>query len=618
MNLKKLLRTLAVNRFRSLQWRLVFIFISITLALIIPISILLKLQVQTSYYNTFKEKIDIGFDVLKNKKEYRNYDELYDDLVTRRNAIVYFYMSGPDRTYTIVDRSAKVKYSTDPFFKQQPKGFDMEVSNSENLISVLAGNTNTNRRLNHTTDGRSFFDYAREKGEYIIYFRYYSDEWSEIIEDFNKIIINSAIIAIIASLIIGYILSKTITVPIVSIIHRARQIAAGNFDQTLDVKSNDEIGKLTKTFNHMARELKDNLNEISSEKNKIETILNYMTDGVVAFNTNGEVIHSNPAFKRILGLSGTNWTFNEFSKTFEIGVSLEEILYLELSGSKERNISVSGKYIRVYFALFTDEEQKAGGIIAVLQDITEQQKLENMRKEFVANVSHELRTPLTSIKSYAETLLEGAVEDRETADRFLGVINSEADRMTRLVKDLLQLSKLDNSQMRLDMKTISFVDLVKNCIEKVRIEAKNKKLEIESYVIGDMPDIDADHGRTEQVVLNILSNSIKYTLEGGKITIYIGKLYNDVYVKVTDTGIGIPEQDQSRVFERFYRVDKARSREMGGTGLGLAIAKEIVEAHGGTISMVSEVGKGTEVTVKLPVYSVKNEDDGKCDDDIFE
>ena len=223
-----------------------------------------------------------------------------------------------------------------------------------------------------------------------------------------------------------------------------------------------------------------------------------------------------------------------------------------------------------------------------------------MRKEFVANVSHELRTPLTSIKSYTETLLDGDIDDRELSVKFLKVINSEADRMTRLVKDLLQLSRLDNKQMKWNMKEISIVNLVKYTVNKMQIEAKNKGHTLVCHVIGDIPDIIGDKDRLEQVIVNIISNAIKYTQEDGNISVYIGKNYSEVYVKVTDNGVGIPEEDLPRIFERFYRVDKARSREMGGTGLGLSIAREIVEAHGGNISINSEYGKGTEVLIKIP------------------
>jgi len=277
------------------------------------------------------------------------------------------------------------------------------------------------------------------------------------------------------------------------------------------------------------------------------------------------------------------------------------VLYLQFSGSKERNITFKEKYLRVYFALFTDEQDKADGIVTVFQDVTEQKKLENMRKEFVANVSHELRTPLTSIKSYTETLLDGTLDDKETTEKFLKVIDSESDRMARLVKDLLQLSSLDSNQMKWHLNTFSFVSLVKSSIEKLQLEVNSKEQKMECYTIGKLPNIRADHDKIEQVVLNILTNAIKYTPRGGAITVYLGIMYTEVYIKVTDTGIGIPKKDLDRIFERFYRVDKARSREMGGTGLGLSIAKEIVDAHKGSISVSSDLGVGTEVLVRIPI-----------------
>ncbi len=587
---------------RSLQWKLVGIFISITVFLIIIMWLFLINSVESTYYNNFKKSLESGFE-----KWTLTYDrnasleEIKTDLITNKNAVIYFLI-GVNRSYAIVDKNnLKIEYVSDPDYAKDQNFFKNEMLKSKNFIAAMAGGTGDKENLMHLSDGRAFFDYARQKENYILYFRYYRDDWKGAIKKLNDDIIRSSAIAIILSLLIGYALSKTITIPIINIMHKAQKVATGDFDQVLEVKSDDEIGKLTKTFNFMAKELKHNVMEISSEKNKIETILNYMTDGVIAFNFEGDVIHANPASKKMLGLDSIKMSFDEFSSGYDLDISLNELIFLETTVNKERNINVNNKIIKIYFALFTDEEQRVEGIIAVLQDVTEQQKLENMRKEFVANVSHELRTPLTSIKSYAETLLDGGLQDMKTAEKFLEVINSETDRMTRLVKDLLQLSKMDSQRMHFNMKMISFTGLVKNSVDKMQIEAKSKGQQLECFTIGDIPYVKADQDRIEQVVLNILSNSIKYTPENGKITVYIGKTHSEVYVKVSDTGIGIPREDINRIFERFYRVDKARSREMGGTGLGLSIAKEIVEAHGGTITVRSEVGKSTDVTVKIPI-----------------
>lgn len=594
---------------KNLQWRLVWIFISITVSISIIVWFWLNKSVESSYYENFENGI---------LRSYNNWDikdnpsaaDIITDLKDNKNSILTFsvreYM-----TITVIDKnSSQIIYSSDSKYNNNPEKFGYDILKSVNLRTALSGSEigHKNKRPVSDDDGRVFLDYAHSKGNFILYFRYYSEEWGQIIRNFNNIILMSCIFAIIASLILGYLLSKTITVPIVNIMHKAQKLASGEFGQALPVKSNDEIGKLTKSFNYMARELRHTLSEISREKSKIETILNYMTDGVIAFSLDGGVIHINPTCKKMLGVDEFNESFNDFSRKYNLGFSLEEVLYFESTGNKEKVIGINDKCIRVYFVTFADEENKAGGIITVLQDITEQQRLENMRREFVANVSHELRTPLTSIKSYTETLLDGVLEDRDTAVRFMGVINSEADRMTRLVKDLLQLTKLDNQQVKWNVSDISFTGLVSGTVEKLQMEARNKNLTLENYVIGEIPAIKADRDRIEQAVLNILSNAIKYTPSGGRITVYVGKMYNDVYVKVVDTGIGIPQEDLPKIFERFYRVDKARSREMGGTGLGLAIAREIVEAHGGTISASSEMGKGTEFTIRLPITRDEEEE----------
>lgn len=593
--------------FRSLQWRLVIIIIAITISLMFFVAIFLNNQVESIYYNNFKNAIDRGFDVWKADKSF-SVGQLKEELAENKVAKSDFAINEDYKSYAIVEKTGKILHAAGKKYDEDITRYQNEILSSMNLLAVLGDKVTGNTSKLNRTDVSVFYDYAKRvtlsDGDYVIlYFRYDREAWGKAITEFNNTIINSLMLAVVASLVVGYMLSKTITVPVVNIMHKAQMVAQGNFDQVLEVKSDDEIGKLTMTFNYMANELKNTLAEISSEKNKIETILNYMTDGVIAFNLKGEVIHSNPAAERMLGISEEklNYGFNEFSRMYDLGINLEEIVIFESSSVREKSFKANDRFLRVYFAITRDEAKKPEGIIAVLQDITEQQKLENMRREFVANVSHELRTPITSIKSYAETLLDGAVEDRETTEKFLTVINSEADRMTRLVKDLLQLSRLDNQQMQWNIRQIDFASLIRSCVEKMQIECVNKGHKLECFTIGDIPSISADADRVEQVMLNLLSNAIKYTDEGGNITVYIGKRHSEVYVKVADTGSGIPKDDIPRIFERFYRVDKARSREMGGTGLGLAIAREIVEAHEGTISISSELGKGTEITVKLPI-----------------
>ncbi len=346
-------------------------------------------------------------------------------------------------------------------------------------------------------------------------------------------------------------------------------------------------------------ELKDKLNEVSSRKNQIETILLHMTDGIIAFNIKGEIILINPAAKKFLSISPEDNTFDDIFGKFKLDINIEKVIYLDSWTSTEQRIQVDDQYVKVLFAPFKNEDERPDGVIAVIQDITEHVKLDNMQKELVADVSHELKTPITSIMGYADTLLEGGY-DEETQNKFLNVIASESRRMARLVTDLLTLSRYDSNKKKTQKETFDLGDLVKRCQEKLAIEIKKKGHTVNSFVTADVPPVYADKDDIERVVLNILTNSIKYTPDNGEIKIYVGFVYNDAYIKVFDNGIGIPEDDLSRIFERFYRVDKARTREMGGTGLGLSIAKEILDKNGGSIDIKSEVGKGTEVVIRIP------------------
>ena len=325
-----------------------------------------------------------------------------------------------------------------------------------------------------------------------------------------------------------------------------------------------------------------------------------MSEGIIAFDINGKIDLINPAAKLLLKISPEDFTFEDIFNKFKLNLNMEKLIYLEELASLEQRIEVEDKTVKVLFSPFRNEEtNKPEGIIAVIQDITENVQLDTMRKEFVADVSHELKTPITTIMGYADTLLEGEY-DKKTEKEFLNVISSEARRMARLVTDLLDLSRLDNNKKRIKKTSFDLGDLAKECTQKLAIETKKKGHSVECFVTADVPPVYADKDDIQRVILNILTNSIKYTPDGGNIKIYVGFVYSDAYIKIIDNGIGIPEEDLNRIFERFYRVDKSRSREMGGTGLGLSIAKEILDKNGGSIDLKSKVNEGTEVVVKIP------------------
>ena len=407
----------------------------------------------------------------------------------------------------------------------------------------------------------------------------------------------------IISILIGGFVLKSVVSPMKKLIKSAEKIASGEnvkLEENIQNLGNaGDVGDLENAFSIVTNELNQKLSEVNRQKRQIETILLHMTDGIIAFDMQGSIIHINPAAKTLLELRDKDNTFEKIFKKLDIDINIEKIIYLENWTSSEQRKNVGNKYVNILFAPFQDENDRPAGVIALIQDITEHVKLDNMRKEFVADVSHELKTPITSIMGYSDTLLEGDY-DEDTRKKFLNVISSEARRMARLVTDLLTLSRYDNKKITQESTSFDLGELVKKCQEKLRFEIEKKGHNVECFVTASVPPVIADKDGIERVVLNILSNAIKYTSDNGIIKVYVGFVYNDAYIKIIDNGIGIPEEDIERIFERFYRVDKARSRELGGTGLGLSIAKEILDKNKGSIDIKSKVGKGTEVVIRIP------------------
>lgn len=413
-----------------------------------------------------------------------------------------------------------------------------------------------------------------------------------------EIIGMSIAVALVVAALLGYVFSEFLTKPISALSAKARDMATGQLDKPMKVYSTDEIGELTTNFNKMAKSLNDTLGEITSEKNKLEIVFEHMTDGILVFDRMGVMIHANPASIEMLRLD-KQISFQEVFRPY-LDVTYTEMKAHVMEETISHLVEVGSKYYSIYFAKFIDQGKEAVGLICVIQDITEHKRLEEMQKEFVANVSHELRTPLTTIKSYAETLMEGGIDDDEISKKFLGVINHEGDRMTALVQDLLELSKLDNSQVQFSMNTFNLEHLVRDSIEKYRIHAEKKSQSMIYHPPNFTCKVVGDMNRIEQVLKNIVTNAVKYSPEGALVEVDIKDKGKYFVVGVVDSGFGIPKEDVARIFDRFYRVDKARSREMGGTGLGLAIAKEIMEHHGGRIEVQSAFGKGSKFELYFP------------------
>ncbi len=585
--------------FKSIQWKIVAMFELLILSVIMVIGSFLLINIADFYNKEFSVMMEQVFsdDFVSQLEETANSDNALSNLSDMVSSYIGPLGIDTYRFYCILDAKTGAALVTSDAGKSE------NLEKTDNIITAMTG-----RRGNIVNAERNYMDYAvclnaDNTPTYIIYVKDTKNEMQSTMQSMFMIMVQALLIAAIIAIVVGYLLSRTITEPIIRLTKSAEKLASGEFENSALSSSNDEIGRLSNTFHFMSSTLHDTLDEIRSEKTKVETILQNMTDGVLAFNISGKLILINPTAQRLLALDNVDdIEFDSLFQSLNANIKIGDLLYIDNYGTVEREVALQNEqFIRLNFATF-NIDNKASGIIVVLRDSTKEQKLELSRREFVANVSHELRTPLTTVKSYAETLIENPIDDRQTTERFLKVIESEADRMTRIVKDLLTLSHLDHTSET--VKTNERIDIkpfLESVVDKMMINAKNKNQTLSYRPINDTPPFKGDRDKLEQVIINIISNAIKYTPEGGNIEVYTGRIYSDIYIKVIDNGIGIPKENLSRVFERFYRVDKARSRDTGGTGLGLAIAKQIVESFNGNITITSEPGKGTEVLISLPV-----------------
>lgn len=418
----------------------------------------------------------------------------------------------------------------------------------------------------------------------------------------------ATLVALGLTAILAAIIARTITSPITAITRTARAMAGGDFDQLVHIRSNDEIGELAATFNMLVRRLREAIANTEREKSRLQAIMSTMRDGVIATNAGDEILLMNPAAAQLLNCSRR-----------VLGHKLVEVLPgtftagdVQLVQLESRILAVSVTYLggqrlsALHFGPLTNENLEVvaeRGRVFVMRDVTEETRMEDARKRFVADVSHELRTPITTIKSYVEALLEGAYAETEVVVPFLQVMDRETNRMIRLIGSLLQLSRFDSGYEGFRMEPVSLKELINRLAERFALIAFQAEVQ---FVVVPPQDVQlkVDRDRIEQVLDNVISNSLKYTPKRGMIKVdsEIDWAQQVASIRLEDTGSGIPTNELPHIFDRFYRVDKARSRQLGGTGLGLSIAKEIVQAHGGDIRVTSKVGSGTRVSITLPLF----------------
>ncbi len=514
----------------------------------------------------------------------------------------YSSMLGIDeyRDFYILDLSGRYLEGSD-----DQRGSSLK--KTANLLAAMSG-----KELNTQPLGSDFADYALllkgEGRECVIYIRDSMDEMQQFTWRLFAIILQALMFGLIFAIVLAFVLSRAITSPIQSLTKSAKLIAKGEFSSEIDVHSNDEIGTLSDTFNYMKKTLKSTLDEISGEHQKLETLFAYLRDGVVAFTEDGRVLQINESLKELLGDKyDEDFCFSRLISLFGLDYTADfDVEFVdrgsESDGFNASDVMFDGKVLDVNFGKlhYTADNSQHDGILAVIHDETGRYELDRSRREFVANVSHEMRTPLTSIKGACETILNDREMAPDMEEFFLHMAVDECDRMTRIVSDLLVLSRLDNKRTQWHIQSFDPDKALSHICEVMAVDATAHSHELLYKPEGTLGEITADRERIEQVIINIISNAIKYTPDGGRIAIGARNFEEGLEIKVSDNGIGIPEEDIPHLFERFYRVEKSRTSETGGTGLGLAIAKEIIEAHGGRIDIESRLGEGSTVTIYLP------------------
>ncbi|AZP04064.1 cell wall metabolism sensor histidine kinase WalK [Jeotgalibaca ciconiae] len=438
------------------------------------------------------------------------------------------------------------------------------------------------------------------------------------IRDVVTIFLNASFFAIIITIILAVIISRGITKPISEMRSQTMNIAQGDYSGKVRIYGDDELGQLADTINDLSLKVKDAQETTESERQRLDSVLKHMSDGVLATDRRGKVIIINNRALELLGMKqeeavgksimkvlklGTEFTFRHLLETRE-----ELILHIPEEEEKEESI------LQGEFSIIQRETGFISGLVCVLSDITKQEKVEQERRNFVSNVSHELRTPLTSVKSYTEALQEGVWKDEEIAPGFLQVISTETDRMIRMVTDLLHLSRMDQGNMQVEMEYVSMNDLFTHILDRFDMMMQSEAYREKNYkIVRDFTQrtlwVEIDQDKITQVIDNILNNAIKYSPDGGSVTCRLMETHNSVVLSVTDEGMGIPRKDLNHIFERFYRVDKARARSMGGTGLGLAISKEVLALHGGRIWATSVENKGSTFFISLPYESFDDEEE---------
>ncbi len=601
----------------SIKWKLVLLYILLVVFVIVVSGVYIIMSVQRNQYRDTYTELEYTSDRIVDTLQTASLEEESDIQAVFAEVLSALMLESVNldaKNIYLLDQNGDMIYYRDAALTPADLA-------SRAIMDAMGGRKSDElyvHRVNENDQSVSVGDYARSfdlryrssgtDSTYILFIRQTLTEVENTVYNTMMIIITASVVAILVAGVLAYFLAGTISNPLRRLTRKTQEMAKGNLEAAeqgiVAMGNNDELTELESNFAYMGRELSAMLREVNNEKNKLSTVFSYMADGLVVYDTEGKMVQSNPAAARLLG---DRILYEDFDKIFA-PFTIEELLESE-EKTHTQLMQVEDAYINAIFVEYMEEEGVVAGLIVVLQDTTEAKQMEEMQKEFVANVSHELRTPITTIKSYVETLIDGAKDEPEVEDQFLGVINHESDRMTHLISELLELSRIDSRQVKLQLEPVDLTELVKNSVDEHVFLAQQKEQTL-AFVGSEQPYyIEADAQRVEQVLRNLITNAIKYSPKQASITLGMRpqRRTGRIEVFVRDTGMGIEKKEQERIFERFYRVDKARSRSMGGTGLGLAISREIMEMHRGEIWVESQYGKGSTFWLSFPLLDQKEE-----------
>lgn len=598
-----------VSFFKSIHVKIVLIYVLLIIIALQIIGLYFSSELEENLKTNFQESIFQRIDLVQysiREEMLKERDETMPTLEQSLSLILREFTTSDINEIRVIDSRNKVLATSD-IDNQAIVGqrFNDDIVtksiSAETYLEEIALDPDTRKRV--WVLATPIFDVIGPNGEVIgsIYIESNIEKVFEQMSDINRIFAVGTAISLVITIILGILIAKTITKPILDMRRQAQAMSRGNFSRKVRVYGNDEIGQLAIAFNHLTNRLQEAQSTTEAERRKLASVLSNMTDGVIATDRKGKIILINDPAINFLDVTRETTLGRPIASVLGLDqeYSFEDLIHMKESINLNYSTQDNPFILRANFSVIQKETGFVNGLITVLHDITEQEKIEMERREFVANVSHELRTPLTTMRSYLEALADGAWRDEAIAPTFLNVTQTETERMIRLVNDLLQLSKMDSRDYKLNKEFVEFNKFFNRIIDRFEM-SKSQNVKFIRYIPEVTYFVDIDTDKLTQVIDNIISNALKYSPDGGNIRFGFTVQDNMLKVMVSDDGMGIPKENISKIFERFYRVDRARSRAMGGTGLGLAIAKEMIEAHGGKIWAESEEGVGTTIFFTLP------------------